>query len=609
MYLCKMNDYKRIFQFARPHIHYILKVFICNIFYAFFSLFTVAMILPFISILFGLIEPVYIRPELAFSQQSVVALLSYYITLFNTQYGMFAALLFVSVLFMFCSLCSNLFRFLGLYYLTPLNACTARDMRNNLFHKILTLPLSFYNKYKAGDIITRLNADMQDIESLIRCCIDIILRQSIVIIVFISTLFIINPWLTLLSLIIFPAVSYFTGRITKTIRAKAKSGQAELSNLSAIYEESISGVRVIKSFGTIDFFRKKFETGNRKYTLLTKSIIRLMELIAPLSEILIVLSLMIIILAGGIFILKNQSLSPDSLILFVVVFARLVPPFHTSIKSYGYIQRGLVSARRVFEILESDEKIIEKQDALPVKEFQDSISFKNVSFAYGSENVLKSINLTIKKGETIALVGNSGGGKSTLMNLLLRFYDTSAGELLIDGKNIQDYIISDVRTLYGVVSQDILLFNDTIFNNICFGKKDIPLEKVMEAAKIANAHDFIMELPNRYHTVVGDRGMSLSGGQKQRISIARAVIGNPPVLLLDEATSALDSQSEQAVQEALHNIMKNRTSIVIAHRLSTIQNADRIIVIQNGEIAEEGTHKELSEKQALYYNLIKMQQI
>ena len=598
------TDYKHLFRFAKPHLHYIVKVFVCNVLYAFFSLFTVGMIVPFISVLFGLVEPVYVRPVFSFSSQGIVDTLSYYITFFNAQYGMFSALLFVSGVFMVCSFLSNLFRFLGLYNLTPLNAYTARDIRSKLFYKVLILPLSFYNQHKAGDIITRFNADMSDIEALLRNAIDIVLRQLIVIVVFLATLFTISPWLTLFSLLIFPVVGYFTGRISKSIRKKARAGQAELSNISAMYEESISGLRVIKSFGTIDFFKAKFKQRNRKYTRLNNSVIRLMELTAPLAEVLISASLMMLVLIGGILILNKGSLSPNSLILFVLVFARLVPPFQTIIKSYGYIQRGLVSARRVFEILESDEKIIEKENASPIKTFNNSILFQNVRFAYEQENVLNNIYLEIKKGETIALVGNSGGGKSTIMNLLLRFYDINNGQLLIDGKNIQDYVISDVRSLYGVVSQDILLFNDTIFNNICFGKEDVTMERVVEAAKIANAHDFIMEMPNGYQTQVGDRGMTLSGGQKQRISIARAVIGNPPILLLDEATSSLDSQSEQAVQQALNNIMQNRTSIIVAHRLSTIQNADRIIVLQNGEIAEEGTHKELLKKGGSYCRLM-----
>ena len=602
-----MNKYKHLFRFVKPHLHYVVRVFACNILYAVFSLFTVGMIVPFVSVLFGLIEPVYVRPAFGLSSQSIVDTLSYYITQFNTQNGLFSALLFISGVFLICSFLSNLFRFLGLYYLTPLNACTARDIRNQLFHKVLTLPLSFYNQHKAGDMITRFNADMGEIESLIRNAIDIVLRQLIVIVVFLTTLFIISPWLSLLSLLIFPAVSYFTGRITKSVRKKAKSGQAELSNIASMYEESISGLRVIKSFGTIDFFKHKFEKRNRKYTRLTNSIIRLMELTAPLAEILITISLMLLILVGSMLVLTKGNLSANSLILFVVVFARLVPPLQTSIKSYSYIQRGLVSAKRVFEVLESDEKIVEKENALPVKTFQNNILFKNVNFAYEQENVLNNINLDIKKGETIALVGNSGGGKSTIINLLLRFYDVENGELLIDGKNIKDYVISDVRKLYGVVSQDILLFNDSIFNNISFGKENISEEQVIAAAKIANAHDFIMEMPEGYQTQVGDRGMTLSGGQKQRISIARAVIGNPPILLLDEATSSLDSQSEQAVQQALNNIMQNRTSIIVAHRLATIQHADRIIVLQNGSLVEEGTHDELLKKQSYYYNLMNMQ--
>jgi subfamily B ATP-binding cassette protein MsbA len=300
----------------------------------------------------------------------------------------------------------------------------------------------------------------------------------------------------------------------------------------------------------------------------------------------------------------------SSLILFVLIFARLIPPIQSFIKGYGYIQKGLISANRIFEILDSDEKIIEKPNAIPIKTLENSILLQNINFAYENDLVLQNINLEIKKGKSIALVGNSGGGKSTIVNLLLRFYDVVDGEILFDGINIQNYVISDIRTLFGVVTQDVILFNDTVFNNICFGKTaTIDKEKVIQAAKNAGAHDFIMEMPQGYDTVIGDRGVKLSGGQRQRLSIARALLQDPPVLLLDEATSALDSQSEEIVQQAINYLMQNRTSIIIAHRLSTIQNVDKIIVLKNGKIVEEGRHTELIAQKGEYAKLVSLQQL
>ncbi|MDR1458659.1 MAG: ABC transporter ATP-binding protein/permease, partial [Bacteroidales bacterium] len=571
------NNFKRVIQYMLPYRLYILKAFCCNILYAFFSLLTLGMIVPFISILFGLIEPVTVLPAFSLSTDALVDTLSYYITSLNNKYGVFEALMFVSVVFVFCSLLSNLFHFLGMYYLTPVNANATRDIRNDLFHKILILPVSFFTKHKAGDIITRFNTDLHEIDTaLIRCTIDVLFRQPLVIILFMGTLCLISPLLTISSLLIFPLMSFITKKISKAIRRKALQMQTELGNVSSMYEESISGLRIIKGLSAQPYFLSKFKQINGRFARYSTKIVRYLELSAPLSELLTLMGLLAILLIGAILLIENESMQADSLILFVLVFARLIPPIQTSIRGYGYIQKGLVSANRVFEVLDSDEQIIESVNAVPVKSFDNSIVFNNVSFAYESEPVLHNICLEIKKGETVALVGNSGGGKSTLINLLLRFYDIEQGEIKIDNHNIKDCVISDIRMLFGVITQDVLLFNDTVFNNICFGKANADKSAVMEAAKNAGAYDFIMEMPNQYDTVIGDRGAKLSGGQRQRLSIARALVQDPAILLLDEATSALDSHSEQIVQQALDFLMKNRTSIIIAHRLSTIQNADRI---------------------------------
>ncbi|MDR1878320.1 MAG: ABC transporter ATP-binding protein/permease, partial [Bacteroidales bacterium] len=601
------NDFKRILNYIKPYRLYIVKAFFYNMLYAFFSLFTLGMIVPFISLLFGMTEPVTVRPAWSFSTDAIIGWLSYYITLFNSNYGVFAALMFISGVFIFCSLLSNLFRFLGFYYLTPVNAGVVKDIRNDLFDKILRLPLSFYTKHKSGDMITRFNADMHEVSTaLVRCLVELLIKQPWVILIFIVTLFMINPWLTLLSLLIFPLVSYSTRKINKAIRRKSLQEQTELSALSSMYEETLSGVRIIKGFTSQNYFYDKFSSVNRRFAQYAKKGIRYIELSAPVSEMFAVLSLVFIVWVGGMLLQHNQGITATGLILFIIVFARLIPSVQASVRGYSYIQKGLVSARRIFEIMDSEEKITEKPQAISIKELKHDIVFRHVSFAYEKDPVLRDINLEIRKGETIALVGNSGGGKSTLLNLLLRFYDVNAGEILIDGKDIREYVISDVRTLFGVVTQDVMLFNDTVLNNICFGKTDTEKELVIQAARHANAHEFIMEMPQGYETIIGDRGVKLSGGQRQRLSIARAILRNPSVFLLDEATSSLDSQSEQAVQEALNNLMYRHTSVVIAHRLSTIRNADRIIVLKEGVIVEQGAHEELLSRQGEYYHLINM---
>ena len=605
-----MDEIKRVFSYINPYKWNIAKAVICNILYAFFSLFTLAMIVPFISVIFGLIEPIYVKPNLTIDTQSWIDTLSYYITMIENSHGIYWALLFVSCIFLVCSLLSNLFKYLYYFFITPINANTIKDIRNELYNKILVLPLSYYTKHQSGDIITRINADIQEVDTLVRRTVELVLQQPFVILVFLCTLMIISPTLTIMSLILVPTVGYAASKITKKIRLKAKKGQEELSKLSADYEESISGIRVIKSFNAEDFFNQKFQSHNHEFATTTKKMLRYTELAAPLSEILTIFAMLVVIFVGSIFIFNNNNhFTSESLILFVLVFARLIPPIQSSIRAYSYIQKGIISAKRIFEVMDSDEKIIEKPHALPIKDFSDKIVFQNVLFHYEQQTVLQDFNLDIHKGEKIALVGASGSGKTTIVNLLLRLYDIEDGSLTIDGKPIQDYIISDVRALFGLVSQDVILFNDTISNNICFSKTSFSEQDIITAAKIADAHNFITSMPQQYQTIIGDRGMNLSGGQRQKISIARAILNNPPILVFDEATSSLDSQSEISVQKAIEKITKDKTTIIIAHKLKTVQDADRILVLSKGKIMEEGNHQTLMALKGLYYSMVSGQEL
>ncbi len=460
-------------------------------------------------------------------------------------------------------------------------------------------------------MITRLHADVQELDILIRNSMLLLLREPWLVIVFLITLLMISPFLTLVSLSIFPLLTFILTKISVSIRRKSKQGQAQLSILGSMFEESISGLRIIKGFNAIDYFIQKFKIVNQSYTRLINKVNRKVELASPLSEVLCTLSLCFVIGIGGYLLFTQKGhLRADTLILFVLVFARLIPPLQAGVRSFNLMQKALVSARRVFELMDADEVVEEKMNALPIKHFEHNITFKDVSFAYdSSKGVLHHINLTIEKGQSLALVGMSGAGKTTLLNLLPRFYDVSQGEILLDGVNIKDYVISDLRALMGLVSQDILLFNDTVYNNICFGLENVSEKQVYEAAKIANADEFISAMPQGYQTNIGDRGVKLSGGQRQRLSIARAVLRNPEILLFDEATSALDSQSEIMVQEAIENVMRNRTSVMIAHRLTSVQNADRILVFQEGNVVEEGSHHQLIQQNGMYAKWVEMQQV
>jgi subfamily B ATP-binding cassette protein MsbA len=502
----------------------------------------------------------------------------------------------------------NVFRYLAMWILSPLRNGVIRDLRNAVYSKFLILPLSYYSGKKKGDLIARATNDVQDVEWTIMGSLEILFRDSITVIAYMTTLFIISTKLTLVMLIVLPVAGVIIGRIGKSLRKKSLVAQNMNGVMLSFFEEAIGGLRIIKAFNAIGYSKNKFEDHNNKYTKVMISVFRRGDLSAPLSEFFGIVVMAVVLWFGGKLILSHDgTMDGPTFIFYVTLFSQVIPSIKSFSSGYYRIQKGTASAQRIWEVIEADEEIIEKEDAISKTTFDQSIEYNNLSFKYEDDLVLNKVNLKIQKGKTIAIVGASGSGKTTLVNLLPRFYEANDGALLIDGINIQDMKINDLRSLMGIVNQESILFHDTIFNNIAFGMDNASEEEVIAAAKVANAHEFIKDLPEGYHTHIGDRGNKLSGGQKQRISIARAVLKNPPIMILDEATSALDTESERLVQDALENLMKNRTSVVIAHRLSTIKNADEIVVMNQGEIAEQGSHAELIEKQGIYHKLHALQ--
>lgn len=469
--------------------------------------------------------------------------------------------------------------------------------------------IGFFNTHPKGDLISRFMGDVLEVESAIMNSLKVIFKEPVTIIVFFAGLFTLSPKLTLFTLIVLPVLGLVIAGIIRSLKRQAKESQESLGRIINIIDETLGGMRIIKSFNARHFIREKFKTENEHYKNVNKSISYRNELASPMSEFLGISVVAIILFYGGKLVIEDsKALDAESFLIFMAIFAQIIQPAKNFSNGITSMQKGTASGARIFALIDQESEISSKPNAQSIQSFDQSIEFKNVSFSYGPDKVvLKNINLTIAKGKTIALVGPSGGGKSTLADLVPRFYDPTEGQVCIDGISLTDYELESLRKQLGIVTQESILFNDTIFNNIAFGKPNVSEAEVIQAAKIANAHDFILQTEQSYQTKIGERGSKLSGGQRQRLSIARAVLKNPPILILDEATSALDSESEKLVQEALFNLMKNRTSIVIAHRLSTIQHADEIVVIQEGAIAERGTHEELQQRNGVYKKLLDIQ--
>lgn len=608
-----MKDVLKIFKYLKFFPKEIALNIFFNILFVFFSLFSFGMIVPFIELLFGVTDPPAQEPVFEMSQNGISDWLTWTLYQFKVRYGVFRCLVVVSVGYVSCSLLSNASRYLGMYFLAPIRNGVIQRIRNDLYLHITILPVSFFNKKRRGDLLSRLSNDLADIEWSIISSLQMLIKDPINVLIFAATLVFISPKMVLFAIIVLPLTVWIIGAIGKSLKRNSAKGQAQLGGLFSILEESVSGVRIIKSFATEEQMNRRFGESNRDYTNRMVRVARRREIGSPLVEILGTVVLVAVLIFGGTLVI-NGELRVSILVFFIIVFARLLPPVKAVITAYYNLQKGSAAAKRIFEVIDAEDTITEKENAEKITSFDDKIEYRNVSFSYQSEDgtqnrvyVLKNINLTIPRGKTIAIVGPSGAGKTTLVDLLPRFYDCMEGEILVDGKNIRDLNINSLRSLTGIVSQNCILFNDSVLRNIAFGHDNISEEKVIEAAKVANADEFISRLPEGYRTGIGDRGMTLSGGQRQRLSIARAVLKNPPILILDEATSALDTESEHLVQEALTRVMHGRTSIIIAHRLSTIQHADEIIVLDKGEIAERGTHQSLVQLGGLYKKLIDMQ--
>lgn len=606
-----MRSIWRIFKYLKFFPKEISLNVVFNLLAILFNLSSFVMIVPFVELLFGTSAVPAAQPQFSFSQQSLSDCMVWQLHVWQAQYGIWACLFGVAALYLSCSLLSNLFRYLGLFFLSPIRNGVIQHLRDDLYHKTTILPISFFNSRRLGDLLSRMSNDLVDVEWSVVSSLQSLVKDPINVIVFSAALIFISPKLFLYFLLILPVAVFLIGAIGKSLKRNATKGQSNLGGLFAELEESVANIRTIKAFGREQQRSAEFRDSNSRYCSRMERVVVRRELSSPLSEVLGTIGLCAILIIGGSLVLKGELL-PSVFILFVIIFARLIPPVQAVVKAYNSLQKGNASAARFFEVLDADEKIFEVPGAPEIHSLSDSIRYNDVSFAYQPNEeeqvyVLKHIDLTIPKGKTIALVGPSGAGKTTLVDLLPRFYDCTEGEILMDGKPIKSLNIDSLRKLVGVVSQNCILFNDSVANNIAFGREQCSLDAVRNAAKVAYADEFIEQLPEGYDTMIGDNGVTLSGGQRQRLSIARAVLKDPEILILDEATSALDNESERLVQMALDGLMKGRTSIVIAHRLSTIRNADLICVMDKGIIVEKGTHFELSQRDGLYKKLLDKQ--
>ena len=607
--------------FARPLGLLVPQFVIFTLLATIFSVVNISILAPVMEILFGNSsdkecdcgeavtgEVVAEIPSFNFSIEYFVNLFDYYVSYYRVEEGVIATLYFVCVVLITSVFLANIFRYLSALILERVRINVIENLRNKAFFAITHFDLGYFTEKRKGDIMSRVSSDVLEVETSVVSSLKVLFKEPFLIIGFFTAMFFTSPKLTLYSLILIPLSGGIISYIAKRLKRRARLTQDTLGRISNVIEESLSGMRIVKAFSAKRYILEKFRGEISNYSRHNYRMASRFNLASPISEFLGVFVVCLIILIGGSMVLSEESsLTGSDFIVFLAFFSQVLTPAKAISNSLTTINRGLASAERIFELMDSQTKINEKPGAQAIDSFNDSIRFENVSFGYEDRLVLKNINLEIPKGKVIALVGPSGGGKSTLVDLIPRFYDPKSGVITLDGADLRDCTISGVRGLMGIVTQESILFNDTIFNNIAFGKPDATLEEVKAAAKVAHADIFIEGFEDGYQTLIGERGTKLSGGQRQRLSIARAVLKNPPVLILDEATSALDSESEKYVQDAIENIMQNRTAIIIAHRLSTIQNADKIVVIKDGEIIQEGTHTNLMKAGGLYKKLIEMQ--
>ena len=605
-----MKTYFRLINFARPLGKYLPEYLVYTILGVVFGLLNFTLFIPLLNLLFTTypVKEVVELPVFTFTIDYFKDLFNYYFYTIIRDGGKIAALQYVCLV-IFCSvLLSNLFKFLSQRVLTSVRTKVVKNIRETVFNKITDSDLRFFYNNRKGDLISTLSNDVHEVENSVVSSLQVIVREPFMLVGFFILLFIMSAKLTLFTLLLLPISFLLIAQITKLLKRDALRSQDLLGYIMGTIEETISGIRIIKAFNGEEYIKKKFDAQNNTYRGLLKSVINKRELASPMSEFLGVSVLTLVFYYGGKLVLEHAGdLTASEFITYIALYSQILIPAKNISTAVTNIQKGLVSGARLLHLIDTKIEIVEKENALNLGGFENKIEFVNVHFSHETFKVLKGINLSIAKGKTVALVGPSGGGKSTLADMVPRFYDVSDGQILIDGTNIKEVTLKSLRQLMGTVTQESILFNDSVANNIAFGVENPDMNKIIEAAKIANAHEFISALSEGYDTNIGDRGGKLSGGQRQRLSIARAVFKNPPILILDEATSALDTESEKMVQEALTNLMKNRTTLVIAHRLSTIQHADEIIVLDKGIIVERGTHINLMNANGLYQRLCEMQ--
>jgi len=607
-----MNYIKKLIPFALPYKRYAYLNIFFNILYALFSTLSFVALIPVFKVIFSNQRVVTAKPTyqgITNLQEYGEEYLNYFIGDSIEKHGDFKVLMFMVALIISMFLLKNISNYLAMYFITFLRNGVLKDIRNALYHKIVTLPLSFYSEKSKGDTISRVSSDVNEVRNSFLAILEMIVREPLTILFSLVTMLILSLKLTLFVLVFIPLSGFIISRIGKSLKKGSLKVQNEQGVFLSILEETMSGLRIVKAFNVEKMFANKFEASNNRFYKYSNSLLNRQNLASPISELLGIIVIGVLLVYGGYLVFVDKTMDASFFVGYITLAYNILTPAKAIAKASYSVKRGDGAASRILEFLETENSIVEIENAIEKESFDEQITIENISFKYEDDLVLKNFSIEVPKGKTVALVGQSGSGKSTIANLITRFYDVNKGEIKIDGENIKNFTKKSLRGLMGLVNQDSILFNDTVANNLKIGKEDASEEEIIDALKIANAWEFVKDLPQGIDTNIGDSGGKLSGGQKQRISIARAVLKNPPIMILDEATSALDTESERLVQDALENMMKNRTSIVIAHRLSTIQNADAIIVMQKGEIVEQGKHQELLDKNGVYNNLVNMQKL